>query len=163
LVNLGELRLQERRWDLATDCFDAANRIFRTVRSETGELLSTAGLGLAALGRRKLKEAETYHEQLPTRPRWWTCDPTLVQSFLIKLASRKGTPQAAQAELEGAIAQVKGRSLPWYLRLCLLSEEVKVKEGFGTNSSRVHYCREKAAQLNLGHLARRFRGLSQGH
>jgi DNA-binding SARP family transcriptional activator/tetratricopeptide (TPR) repeat protein len=163
LVNLGELRLQERRWDLATDCFDAANRIFRTVRSETGELLSTAGLGLAALGRRKLKEAEAYHEQLPTRPRWWTCDPTLVQSFLIKLASRKGTPQAAQAELEGAIAQVKGRSLPWYLRLCLLSEEVKVKEGFGTNSSRVHYCREKAAQLNLGHLARRFRGLSQGH
>ncbi|TVR53889.1 MAG: hypothetical protein EA421_09845 [Gemmatimonadales bacterium] len=161
LVNLGELRLHEARWDMATDCFDAAKKIFHTVRSETGELLSTAGLGLAALGRRRLKEAEAYHEQLQSQPVWWTCDPTLVHSFLLKFALKKGSSHNTQAELESAIDQVRGRSKPWYLRLCLLSEEMRMQRGLGRNTRRVEDCREEAEQLNLVNLARRFRILAR--
>ena len=160
LVNLGEVRLQERQWELAAESFNAAVQIFRTVRSETGELLGAAGLGLSCLGRRRLKEAELFYDQIPERPQWWTSDPTLVHTFMLQFCCQKGRPEKALEEVEAVIQQVRKRSVLWYLRLCLLTEETRAKEGLGVDRRRVQDCEEQARNLQLVEICRRFRGLS---
>jgi DNA-binding SARP family transcriptional activator/tetratricopeptide (TPR) repeat protein len=160
LVNLGELRLQQRRWEAAAECFRDALTICRFHRSATAELLSRAGLGLCALGERNLSAAESAFERLPRRPTWWTCDPTLVQTFRVQFALRAGDLDQVVSEAEDIIEQVKDRSLMWHLRLCLLVEEVRAASNRPVDQSRLAVCREQAAELNLPELSRRFGDLT---
>lgn len=115
--NLGELSYQNNDVDMAIRYMEDARALLD--RAPSIPVLSTlhAGLGLCALYRGRLREAQGYETLLPPDPAFWFFEPSTVSIFRAKLLARRGDHQGATDYLEDTARGIAGRFVTSWSKL----------------------------------------------
>lgn len=126
-LNLGELRLSQFDYEGALAEYKAAEAFLQPHSSKTFRSVMNAGLGQCALAQGDLLQAREREALLGPMPTKWTFDPSVVATFKAHMYKRRGNPDEADRFLRSVAANIEGRLITPWIRLCLLRAKLLTK------------------------------------
>lgn len=149
-LNSGECALRSRDYDAAARAFESAERHLVPGSRDHLRDIALAGVGLVALRRGRLSEAERVSHQLRD---WstWHFDPTLLVEFRIEWLRRVGKANDTLDYLEGVCAALRSRYIGAWLRMEVLRGQFAKRAGRSLDVREVSSAVAAARDLNLRH------------